>query len=115
MASIHKEVSIDAPADHVWDALQDVGAIHTRLATGFVVDTQLEATPGWLRSPAASWPASGLSTSTIARGGSRTPSSKDGRPTITHRFRPSPTAPPGRASSGLRICCPTTWPDRWAA
>ncbi len=42
MASIHKEVSIDAPADHVWDALQDVGEIHTRLATGFVVDTQLE-------------------------------------------------------------------------
>jgi len=42
MASIHKEVSIDAPADHVWDALHDVGAIHTRLATGFVVDTQLE-------------------------------------------------------------------------
>ena len=42
MASIHKEVSIDAPADHVWDALRDVGAIHTRLATGFVVDTQLE-------------------------------------------------------------------------
>jgi len=42
MASIHKEVSIDAPADRVWDALQDVGAIHTRLATEFVVDTQLE-------------------------------------------------------------------------
>ena len=42
MASIHKEVLIDAPADHVWDALRDVGAIHTRLATGFVVGTQLE-------------------------------------------------------------------------
>jgi carbon monoxide dehydrogenase subunit G len=42
MASIHKEVLIDAPADHVWDALRDVGAIHTRLATGFVLDTRLE-------------------------------------------------------------------------
>jgi hypothetical protein len=42
MASIHKEVLIDSPADRVWDALRDVGAIHTRLATGFVVDTRLE-------------------------------------------------------------------------
>jgi hypothetical protein len=42
MASIHKEVSIDAPADHVWDAIRDVGSIHTRLAQGFVLDTQLE-------------------------------------------------------------------------
>jgi hypothetical protein len=42
MASIHKEVLIDAPADHVWDAIRDVGAIHTRLAQGFVLDTRLE-------------------------------------------------------------------------
>ena len=41
MASIHKEISIDAPADHVWNALRDVGAIHTRLARGFVLDTRL--------------------------------------------------------------------------
>jgi hypothetical protein len=42
MASIHKEVLINAPADHIWDAIRDVGAIHTRLARGFVLDTQLE-------------------------------------------------------------------------
>jgi carbon monoxide dehydrogenase subunit G len=42
MASIHKEVLIDAPADHIWDALRDVGAIHTRLARGFVTDTRLD-------------------------------------------------------------------------
>ena len=42
MASIHKEVLIDAPADQIWDALRDVGAIHTRLARGFVTDTRLE-------------------------------------------------------------------------
>ena len=42
MASIHKEVLINAPADQIWDAIRDVGAIHTRLARGFVVDTQLE-------------------------------------------------------------------------
>jgi carbon monoxide dehydrogenase subunit G len=42
MASIHKDVSIDAPADKVWDAIADFGALHTRLVPGFVTDTQLD-------------------------------------------------------------------------
>lgn len=42
MASIHQEVLIDAPAEHIWDAIRDVGAIHTRLAREFVVDTRLD-------------------------------------------------------------------------
>ena len=42
MASIYKDIPIDAPADHVWDALRDFGALHTRLAPGFVTDTRLE-------------------------------------------------------------------------
>jgi carbon monoxide dehydrogenase subunit G len=42
MASVHKEVQIDRPAAEVWDAIRDVGAIHTRLARDFVVDTRLE-------------------------------------------------------------------------
>jgi hypothetical protein len=42
MASIHQTVTIDAPAGFVWDAIRDVGAIHTRLARGFVLDTRLE-------------------------------------------------------------------------
>jgi len=42
MASIRKEIVIDAPAEAVWDALRDVGALHTRLVPGFVVDTRLE-------------------------------------------------------------------------
>ena len=42
MASIHKEISIAAPAEHVWAAVRDVGAVHERLAPGFVVDTRLE-------------------------------------------------------------------------
>jgi len=42
MASIHVERLIDAPADQVWDAIADVGALHTRLVPGFVVDTRLE-------------------------------------------------------------------------
>ena len=42
MASIHKEIIIDAKPDDVWDALRDFGALHTRLVPGFVTDTKLD-------------------------------------------------------------------------
>jgi hypothetical protein len=42
MASIRKEILIDAPTDRVWSALRDFGALHTRLAPGFVVDTRVD-------------------------------------------------------------------------
>ena len=42
MASIRKEIRIDAPVDRVWAALRDVGALHTKLVPGFVTDTQME-------------------------------------------------------------------------
>ena len=42
MASIRKEIAVDAPAGHVWDAIRDVGALHTRLARGMVRDTRVE-------------------------------------------------------------------------
>ena len=42
MASIRKEIVTKASAEEVWPALRDVGALHTRLVPGFVVDTQLE-------------------------------------------------------------------------
>jgi carbon monoxide dehydrogenase subunit G len=41
MASIHRDISIDAPPQHVWDAVRDIGALHTRLVPGFVTDTKL--------------------------------------------------------------------------
>jgi uncharacterized protein YndB with AHSA1/START domain len=42
MATIHKEVEINASPQRVWEALSDIGALHTRLAAGFVSDTRLE-------------------------------------------------------------------------
>src|SRR5690242_21268777 len=42
MASIRREVRIDTRPETAWDALRDVGALHTRLVPGFVVDTRLE-------------------------------------------------------------------------
>ena len=37
-----REIVIARPAAHVWDALADVGALHTRLVKGFVSDCRLE-------------------------------------------------------------------------
>ncbi|MBS0296251.1 MAG: SRPBCC family protein [Proteobacteria bacterium] len=42
MAAIHIDIPLNTPAQTAWDAVRDVGAIHTRLARGFVTDTQLE-------------------------------------------------------------------------
>lgn len=42
MASIRKEILIEASPENVWDAVRDIGALHTRLVPGFVVNTVLE-------------------------------------------------------------------------
>ena len=42
MATLHDSVFIQAPPEKVWNAARDVGALHTRLVPGFVVDTKLE-------------------------------------------------------------------------
>ena len=42
MASLHKDILIDAAPDHVWAAVRDFGAVHTRLAPGFVTDARLD-------------------------------------------------------------------------
>jgi carbon monoxide dehydrogenase subunit G len=42
VASIYREIRIDADPETVWDALRDVGALHQRLAPGFVTDVHLE-------------------------------------------------------------------------
>ena len=42
MASIQKDISLDASPNDVWDAVRDFGAVHTRLAPGFVVDSRLD-------------------------------------------------------------------------
>ncbi len=42
MASIRQEMIIEARPEDVWAAVRDVGAVHRRLAPGFVVDCRLE-------------------------------------------------------------------------
>jgi len=42
MASIRKEMALRADPAKVWDAVRDVGAIHTRLAPDFVTGVTLQ-------------------------------------------------------------------------
>ncbi|HAO42258.1 MAG TPA: SRPBCC family protein [Afipia sp.] len=42
MASIQKEFAIALSAHDVWDAVRDFGAVHTRLAPGFVTDAVMD-------------------------------------------------------------------------
>jgi carbon monoxide dehydrogenase subunit G len=42
VATVKKEVLTRAHPDQVWDAIRDVGALHTRLVPGFVTHTELE-------------------------------------------------------------------------
>ena len=42
MATIIKEILIDARPDDVWDAVRDFGEVHKRLVPGFVTECHLE-------------------------------------------------------------------------
>jgi len=42
MATIQKDILIDAAPDRVWAAVRDVGAVHRRLVPGLVTDTALD-------------------------------------------------------------------------
>jgi carbon monoxide dehydrogenase subunit G len=42
MATVRREITTHATPASVWDAVRDVGALHTRLVPGFVVDTRIE-------------------------------------------------------------------------
>lgn len=42
MATLRRDIRTTAPPGDVWEAIRDVGALHTRLVPGFVTDTRLE-------------------------------------------------------------------------
>ncbi|MGH2524085.1 MAG: SRPBCC family protein [Anaerolineales bacterium] len=42
MATIYKEFTVEVGVDQVWDALRDFGAVHQRLAPGFVTACKVE-------------------------------------------------------------------------
>ena len=42
MASIQREIVVEAPADDVWAAVRDVGMPHERLVPGFLTDSRMD-------------------------------------------------------------------------
>ncbi len=42
MGTVVKEIAVGVSAEAAWDAIRDIGALHTRLVPGFVVDTKVE-------------------------------------------------------------------------
>jgi carbon monoxide dehydrogenase subunit G len=42
MASIRKEILMQASPEAIWDAVRDVGEIHRRLAPGFLTDCRMD-------------------------------------------------------------------------
>ena len=100
------------PAGDVWDAMRDVGALHTRLVVGFVIDCKLEGSTREVtfangmkaketiidvddRRHRVAWTATG------------------GPRRITTRRRRCSRSPTGRVkSAGSPICCPMPWRPR---
>ena len=48
MATVRKDIITTAYPDDAWDAIRDIGALHTRLVPGFVIDTCLEPGARWV-------------------------------------------------------------------
>ena len=48
MASIQKEIITSAAPSDVWDRIRDIGALHTRLVPGFVLDTRVDGNARWV-------------------------------------------------------------------
>jgi hypothetical protein len=42
MATLRKQIALDTGATNVWTALRDFGAVHTRVAPGFLTDLKMD-------------------------------------------------------------------------
>ena len=42
MATLRREISLDAPAENVWPAIRDFGQIHARVAPGFLTALEMD-------------------------------------------------------------------------
>jgi Polyketide cyclase / dehydrase and lipid transport len=108
MASIRKEILIDAPPQHVWDAIRDFGAVHERLVPGFVVDARLdgdERIVTFFSGAVQREPLVDLDDQ-ARRLVYATVDSPIGAPITTRPYRSSPTARLRAGSSGLSTSCP---------
>lgn len=42
MATVRRQIALNAPAASVWSALRDFGAVHTRVAPGFLTKLEMD-------------------------------------------------------------------------
>ena len=42
MATLRRDISLDAPADQVWSAVRDFGQVHVRVAPGFLTALEMD-------------------------------------------------------------------------
>jgi hypothetical protein len=42
MATLRRQIALDMGADNAWSALRDFGAVHTRVAPGFVTNLEMD-------------------------------------------------------------------------
>lgn len=42
MATLRRQIALNAPARAVWSALRDFGAVHTRVAPGFLIKLEMD-------------------------------------------------------------------------
>lgn len=96
MATIRKEITTVASPDDVWAAIRDIGALHTRLVPGFVVNTKLEPGARIVTFAMGSLFANSSSHSMISLSGWSGPPAVNGSSitTVRSRFLPSRGATP---------------------
>ncbi len=105
MASIRKEIPLEVSAEHVWSVVRDVGALHTRLVPGFVVDTRLEPDARVVTFGNGMVVRELIVDLDDALGGWPGPPAAVGSATTTPRCRCSPRATAAAGWSGSPTCC----------
>ena len=111
MASVRIVLPVDRPAAAVWSAVADAGAVHERLARGFVVDTQLrdhERVVTFVNGLVAKELLVHVDEE-ARRIAYAVVESRSACATTTPRWKWSPTAMAAAGSSGWPISCPTRW------
>ena len=115
MATLRKQIGLDAGAANVWSAIRDFGQVHTRVAPGFLTKLEMDKGDRVLT----------FFNGMVARERLVTVDDEDCRLVYSVvEGRPSHTAPPSRsfpkataaaAWCGPSISCPTSLPPRSAA
>jgi hypothetical protein len=110
MASIHREIEIGAQPQAVWDAVRDVGAVHRRLAPGFVTDVKMDG-DARIVTFGNGMVARELIVDVDDTARRLVWAVVGGRlSTTTPRCRSSPATPAEAGSCGSPTCCRTRWP-----